>query len=860
MRRTDIGRSSVSTRSAAYALTAVVGAAIGLSAPAVAVGEGTAYICATGGSVNPFCPWFTGQGPILSAVLGQNAPTSGRNAVIGMISGFLPPVRFEGEGLSQVDHVVFQEGNSGRSRVLVGIIAGAYSNGRSSGDPTQLNGENRLQVQAGGVLATAMGDGDFNPFNPFVDTTQGVAGEARAIVASVAASLSGADNNPQFETDLNGFARSMLIMADRTTALRFASAYPDINGDGSPDVVTADVIVLDIAEGGDLAGEGFLPRVADGIVFDYDVTVIAPTGDGADAVGVPQQQRQTFIFNRTLFAPASGYNVLAVGAQDFPAGTMSMGGSCPKEYRAQWFKSGRGTLRARNYAQFDPNEPTGFQEIPQARSGVGVVAPGTKLRIPDITAFNAFVRDENICDLLPEGGGGGGPGGETPDDLAESTRFATGYVAGAIALVQDAYKKLNAAQPTMFRLPRIPAVTMRAMVINSASRARADIACWTNTGEFYEGNPDRGAQPFGTCDPFTADSTQRSLDASVGGGLLDLVALHENFQGRAAAEGVLQQFATMDVPTTDRRIPYVRIPPGLGLNRGGAGFGGGPSGGLGDNDNSLRPPFPPPNIGPGGEIPADWPIRQIIPRGFRDFENPNTVFIRSALPVDSIGWDIARLGRGYVDYVITTLINAGDTFSATLTWNRTQQIDWPFVAPGSTEVLPPNIRDAELQLEYEDINLLLFFADSSGNPSFQIGRSATEWDNTELIYFDQSVDQGPGGMPVTGRYLMRVEWNQRRYDRFLRLPVADTEFGLAWRAITIEQLAPGGGLAFQSIPGDVNRDGAVDLADLSAVIQSFGQMDFNADANSDGIVNMADINLVLANFGRRAPESLASAE
>ena len=485
-----------------------------------------------------------------------------------------------------------------------------------------------------------------------------------------------------------------------------------------------------------------------------------------------------------------------------------------------------------------------------------MVAPGTKLRIPDITAFNAYVRSENICDVLPQEGAG--PGDPPPEDLAESTRYAAGYVAGAAALLQDAYKRLREAQPGVFRLQRMPALAMRALMVNSATKSRSDIACWTNAGEFYEGNPPRGAQPFGTCDPFGADSTQRSLDASVGGGLLSLVNLHENFQGRAAAEGVLQQFATMDVPTTDRTIPYVRIPPGLGVSTRGAGFGGGPSGGIGDNDPSLRPPFPPPNIGPGGEIPPDWPIRQIIPRAFRDFENPRTVFIRTALPVESIGWDIARLGRGYIDYVITSIISGGDTFTVTLVWNRTQEIDWPFVAPGSTDTLPANIRDAELQLEYEDINLLLFTADSSGNPSFQIGRPATEWDNTELIYFDQSVDQGPGGMPVTGRYLMRVEWNQRRYDRFLRLPVADTEFALAWRAQPVEQLG-GGGVGLMNVPGDVNGDGVVDMADLMAVFQSFGKMDFNADANSDGIVNMADVNVVLANFGRRAPDSLASA-
>ena len=149
-------------------------------------------------------------------------------------------------------------------------------------------------------------------------------------MSSVAASISGPSNNPQFEADLNGYVNSLLIMSNPVVANRFAAAYPDINGDGNPDVVTADVIVVDVAEGGDLAGEGFLPRVADGIVHQFDVMVIAPTGDTADAVGVPPQQRQQYIFTQTLYAPASGHNVMGVGAQDFPAGAMSMGGTRPR--------------------------------------------------------------------------------------------------------------------------------------------------------------------------------------------------------------------------------------------------------------------------------------------------------------------------------------------------------------------------------------------------------------------------------------------------------------------------------------------------------------------------------------------------
>ncbi|MBI4331300.1 MAG: hypothetical protein HY673_08475, partial [Chloroflexi bacterium] len=58
------------------------------------------------------------------------------------------------------------------------------------------------------------------------------------------------------------------------------------------------------------------------------------------------------------------------------------------------------------------------------------------------------------------------------------------------------------------------------------------------------------------------------------------------------------------------------------------------------------------------------------------------------------------------------------------------------------------------------------------------------------------------------------------------------------------------------LPGDVNRDGAVNLADLALLAASFnkrsGEAGFNPDAdfNGDGIVDVYDLTLLGANFGR----------
>ncbi|MCX7992157.1 MAG: hypothetical protein N2651_00675, partial [Fimbriimonadales bacterium] len=54
---------------------------------------------------------------------------------------------------------------------------------------------------------------------------------------------------------------------------------------------------------------------------------------------------------------------------------------------------------------------------------------------------------------------------------------------------------------------------------------------------------------------------------------------------------------------------------------------------------------------------------------------------------------------------------------------------------------------------------------------------------------------------------------------------------------------------FYRTPGDVDRNGCVDDADLLQVLFNFGGNDPNADLNCDGVVDDADLLLVLFNFG-----------
>ncbi len=53
-------------------------------------------------------------------------------------------------------------------------------------------------------------------------------------------------------------------------------------------------------------------------------------------------------------------------------------------------------------------------------------------------------------------------------------------------------------------------------------------------------------------------------------------------------------------------------------------------------------------------------------------------------------------------------------------------------------------------------------------------------------------------------------------------------------------------------PEDINGDGVIDLADLSALLQNFGASGVG-DINGDGVVDLADLSMLLSVFGNTCP-------
>lgn len=747
------------------------------SAPALGLAEAIRTICPSGLS-GVTCPWYDGGGPVFTQYL-DNTVFTGTRSIVGVISGLFPLAIHE----ALVDDL-------GDTRIPVEISASTLNGG--DGDPT-IPAHVELRTNATGIMHAAIGNGLPRDPEPLA---RGVAFTARGYSAAVALSVSPTGD---YTPNLTGLASALLTMSHGPTAASFGITE------------TADVVVTDLALVGDYESEGYLSRVHDAIAYVTGVTFVAGTGDGAAATFPPDQQDLEF---RTIGMPAGAYNTLGVGA--FATPEMS---DTELYVQAAPF-SGRGAVDARDWRSFNAQEPSGFDVEEGVRYGVDVGAPGAKLRLATAEGEGSYSRDIEfpVPDDNPI------PGPDETEQGSEGTRFAAGLVAGSVALLQDGYKALLETGDPAFDhwiQPRLPFYAVRALIVNSASRTTQ----WTNSGNQGTGGGNE-----------IEEMTQQPLDTVEGGGQIDLIRLHQSFQGRSALFGIPGQEATLDVPFTDIAVPMVRFPPSIGGDRADdddPDLGGGPGG--------LDPPLGGGGGGGGGNqgpfIPDPFlrprPIDPSIP------QSPDTIFLNDAVPVRSIGWDLGNVGNGWLDYAILDPLNAEGTLTATLVWPRRHIVNIPNVAAGQTLRIPQD----ETTLELEDLNLQVYLGDGSGEVRILVAESNSTWNVLEHVVLTNP--------PLQGEYIMRVQWEIRRYDVYNNNFVADQEYALAWRFDV--QGADDAPPLLTGPAGDLNLDGFVTMEDVNLVLQAFGSTNSASDVNGDGVVNFFDLNIVLSAVQNSGP-------
>jgi hypothetical protein len=293
----------------------------------------------------------------------------------------------------------------------------------------------------------------------------------------------------------------------------------------------------------------------------------------------------------------------------------------------------------------------------------------------------------------------------------------------------------------------------------------------------------------------------------------------------------------MQASSGDRtRDPDLKVRPGQG----------------GLTTTGPQTPFQIPSLGdgePGTGPPTGSGVPGAIDPGVRPVEI-GPIF------VDPLGWDHANIDQrnirqpdgttnladGFIDYVIDVPllaerldpVNPGgdplppDRLTVTLCWQRNYQLeDLNFANPDGPRI--GGIRTAEL----ENLDLELFPCDSLGNiqpGTAPVRTSESTFSNVEHLFTD---------IPLSSLYLIRVRWIGTQYDFRANQPLAEQQYGVAWR------------VDFSPRPQAARP---TNITDLTGVLSSFGgevgneRYALSADMDTNGRVDFKDVVMVLKNW------------
>ena len=131
---------------------------------------------------------------------------------------------------------------------------------------------------------------------------------------------------------------------------------------------------------------------------------------------------------------------------------------------------------------------------------------------------------------------------------------------------------------------------------------------------------------------------------------------------------------------------------------------------------------------------------------------------------ESTGWDFGQVDQGTTnDYLITTPLQAGNIFTATLTWFRDRQ------------------HGRHHELHRRKLTTTWIWncgARSAALPTKLISASNSLYNNTEHFTF---------AIPATGQYMLRVRWTEEMFDIVGDLNIE--QYGLAWSTTSVPEPA-----------------------------------------------------------------------
>ena len=627
--------------------------------------------------------------------------------------------------------------------------------------------------------------------------------------------------------------------------------------------------------------------------------------------------------SRTAAAPSVSFNTISVGMAgkkfDLEAGIPPLPeflSPATTPYELVEDHSSKGPVDSFNFE-------TGATTF-NARPGIDLVSIGTGYLIEDTNPLLAnppgepcsYIGHQSVIGLSLPSVNPFEPDPDHPASETYSSTFGTSFsgpaVAGAIALLQD------------YALSQTPPIKLHPAVIRAILLTAArPFEGWSNNGApaIPQDNRD-GRDPFTNDDVVNRQTTQ-GLDFAQGAGFLDVNRAMEILKGmysNPVFSGMVVGAPSTDSPLTDPTKPTIVTPPNevvlirpipasaisaaepqyesvddlprspieiadmLARSREG----------LPDNP-IFRPQadFGDPDIGRvgGSKSAAGVTFDDRVPSKLPP--SPNRPGIAPTVPpvelpgrivVNPIGWDHGNLGErvlrlpsrgnfqggavpaGYIDYFIAFAFDgSGDYLSATLTWLREVEMDFP----DFSNIDNPRVGEIE-RLELENLDLELIQCDALGqilddhvflgvigqDDGGQIWTFSRSTLNTVEHLFTKTfglADADDDEIIPAGFYTLRVRWvngngfTGQEYDLFNNSAAAVTQYGLAWRVEPSGGSDPTTSSALSAkAPSTSLSLNSQRMRVFQMFVNAFGKTsadsDFNPafDVNHDGAVDVGD--------------------